>query len=82
MQIKEHVFCIRNNDALVSELQVMFYTSISNEYIISSRFTSNSEALASELLENREEMFPQYHMRSDVLLECSHKRALHVRIGG
>ena len=31
-----------------------------NEYHISSRFSSNSEASAFELLENREEMFPRY----------------------
>ena len=30
------------------------------------RFSRNSEALASEFLENLENMFPQYHMHSDV----------------
>ena len=32
----------------------------------SSGFSSNSEADASELLENPEEMFPLYYMRSDI----------------
>ena len=33
----------------------------------SSRFSSNSEADASELLENPEEMFPWYYMHSNIL---------------
>ena len=33
---------------------------------ISSRFSSSSEAIASELLENIEEMFPRYYMKSDM----------------
>ena len=34
---------------------------------IPSIFSSNSEAFASELLENIEEMFPQYYMQIDML---------------
>ena len=34
---------------------------------ISSMFSSNAEAFASELLENIEEMFPLYYMHSDML---------------
>ena len=33
---------------------------MTNSMVISSRFSSNSEASASELLENLEEMFPRY----------------------
>ena len=36
---------------------------------ISSKFTSNSEALA---LENLEEVFLQYYIRSDILLISNH----------
>ena len=35
--------------------------------MFSSTFSSNSEVSASELLENLEEMFPQYYMGSDVM---------------
>ena len=34
---------------------------------ISSTFSSDSEAFASELLENIEEMFPWYYMYNDIL---------------
>ena len=34
---------------------------------VSSRFSSNSEAFASELLLNLEEMFPRYYVNSNVL---------------
>ena len=34
---------------------------------ISLRFSSNSEADASELIENREEMFARHYMHSDVI---------------
>ena len=37
---------------------------------ISQLFSSISEALASELLENLEEMFPCYHIHSDTSLGC------------
>ena len=32
------------------------------EFYVSSRFSSNSETFASELLENLEEMFPRYYI--------------------
>ena len=34
---------------------------------MSSRFSSNSEAYASELLENLEDIFPLYYMDSDIV---------------
>ena len=40
---------------------------------ISSIFSSNSEAKASELLENIEEMLPLYYMHSDYLTKLSQK---------
>ena len=39
-------------------------TTITNEGTYSITFYSNFEAKASELLENRQEMFPQYYIRS------------------
>ena len=46
----------------------------------SSRFSSNSEAFASELLENLEDMFPLYDMYSDVFGKFfqQHSTVLHV----
>ena len=43
-------------------MQSFLQTTISN---ISSGFSSNSEAFASELLENPEEVFPRYYIHSD-----------------
>ena len=45
---------------------------------ISSRFSSNSEASASELLENMEIMFPRYYMDSDVISVSKHNSVLSV----
>ena len=42
------------------------HTAISNEQNISSRFSSNSEANASELLENFVEMIPLYNIHSSM----------------
>ena len=53
------------------------YTMISNEKtLLSSQFSNNSEANASELLENCEEMFPQYCKHIVICLSCS-KPQLH-----
>ena len=41
-------------------------TVTSNGGTISSRFSRNSEANTTELLENLEEMFPRYYTNSDV----------------
>ena len=50
---------------------------------ISSRFSGNSEAFASELLENLEEMFPRYYMDSDVISKfkssTTHGKVISVR---
>ena len=35
--------------------------------LVSSWFLGNTESFASELLDNCEEMFSQYHMHSDIL---------------
>ena len=45
-------------------LSFVYDTNIGN---ISSRFSSNSEAVASELPENREEMFPRYVQTQTVI---------------
>ena len=36
---------------------------------MSSRFSSNSEASAAELLENLEEILPQYHIDNDIIYQ-------------
>ena len=47
------------------------FTNISN---ISSRFSSNSEADASELLENIEEMFLRYNIQSRTVVLTNRKK--------
>ena len=51
--------------SVLENLEEIFLSTISN---ISSRFSINSEAFASELLENIEEIFPHYHMYSDMFI--------------
>ena len=54
---------------------------ISSEEAFLPIFSTNSEAAASELVENLEEMFPRYYMDSDVIIRFKYSNMLPVAKG-